>query len=68
VKPRDCIVLTTSYGTYRYFVDAVEVVDPSSVGVLHPTNDPELTLVTCYPFTYIGPAPRRFIVQAHQQA
>ena len=68
VRPKDVIVLTTSYGTFRYLVNRVEIVDPSDIQVLHPTIDPELTLVTCYPFTYIGSAPKRFIVHTRQQA
>jgi sortase A len=68
IRPKDDIVLTTSYGTFRYLVNSVEIVDPSDIQVLHPTTDPELTLVTCYPFTYIGSAPKRFIVHARQQA
>jgi len=67
VRLKDGIVLTTSYGTFRYVVDAVEIVDPSDVQVLHRTADPELTLVTCYPFTYVGRAPRRFVVHARRQ-
>jgi sortase A len=39
-------------------------VQPSEVGVLNPTDRPTLTLVTCYPFTYVGSAPQRFIVHA----
>jgi sortase A len=67
VRPKDDILLTTPYGTFRYIVDSVEVVNPSDVQVLQRTTDPELTLVTCYPFTYMGAAPKRFIVHAHQQ-
>lgn len=67
VKPQDAIELTTSYGKFRYVVDAIEIVDPSDVQVLHQTADPELTLVTCYPFSYVGAAPKRFIVHARQQ-
>ena len=67
VRPNDGIVLTTPYGKFRYVVDQVEIVDPSDVQVLHRTTDPELTLVTCYPFTYVGSAPKRFIVHARQQ-
>ncbi len=67
VRPTDGIVLTTPYGTFRYVVDAIEIVDPHDVQVLHRTSDPELTLVTCYPFTYVGPAPKRFIVHARQR-
>jgi sortase A len=44
------------------------VVNPSDVWVLDPTGTPALTLVTCYPFTYVGSAPRRFIVRAQLAA
>jgi sortase A len=67
VQPKDTIVLTTSYGTFRYVVDAIEIVGPTDVQVLHRTSNRELTLVTCYPFFYVGPAPKRFIVHARQQ-
>jgi len=66
LRQSDEILLTTSYGTFRYVVDATEIVDPSDVQVLHQTADPQLTLVTCYPFSYVGPAPKRFIVHARQ--
>ena len=68
IRRSDEILVTTSYGTYRYVVDATEVVDPSDVQVLRQTGAPRLTLVTCYPFTYIGSAPKRFIVHARQLA
>lgn len=68
VRLQDEVVVTTSYGRFRYIVDKLDIVDPSDVQVLHPTSDPELTLVTCYPFTYIGPAPKRFIVHAKREA
>lgn len=67
VKPGDRIFMTTSYGKYRYVVDSTEIVNPTDVRVLRPTPDPQLTLVACYPFTYIGAAPKRFIVHARQQ-
>jgi len=67
VRPKDTIVLTTSYGRFRYIVDAVEIVGPTDVQVLHRTSNPELTLVTCYPFFYVGSAPKRFVVHARQQ-
>ena len=67
VRPKDTIVLTTSYGTFRYIVDAVEIVGPTDVRVLRRTSNPELTLVTCYPFFYVGSAPKRFVVHARQQ-
>jgi sortase A len=45
-------------------VDEVEVVNPDDVGVLQPRGTPSLTLVTCYPFYFLGDAPKRFIVHA----
>lgn len=50
---------------YRYQVDRTEIVHPEDVSVLATGNTPELVLVTCYPFHYIGAAPLRFIVYAH---
>ena len=47
-----------------YIVDQLEIVYPADVSVLRPLGKPTLTLVTCYPFYYIGPAPQRFIVLA----
>ena len=64
LRQNDEIVMTTSYGTFRYVVNAIEIVDPSDVQVLQRTPDPQMTLVTCYPFSYVGPAPKRFIVHA----
>jgi len=49
---------------YRYTVDRTLIVGPDDVYVLDETKEPTLTLVTCYPFKYIGHAPKRFIVQA----
>jgi sortase A len=66
LERKDEIELTTLRGTYQYVIDEMEIVDPSNVSVLAPTSEKMLTIVTCYPFSYIGPAPRRFIVRAHQ--
>jgi sortase A len=52
-------------GTYHYIVDSTEIVTPDAVDVLDIRTRPELTLITCYPFNYIGHAPRRFIAHAH---
>ena len=68
VQPQDAIIITTTYGTFRYIVDMVEIVSPSDVRVLRPTTDQELTLITCYPFTYVGPAPKRLAVHARLAA
>ncbi len=68
VQPQDAIIITTTYGTFRYIVNMVEIVSPSDVRVLRPTTDQELTLITCYPFTYLGPAPKRLAVHARLAA
>jgi sortase A len=66
VRINDDIVLRTSRGTFHYRVASSEIVSPRDIRVLRRTADPELTLITCYPFTYFGPAPKRFIVHAKQ--
>lgn len=60
------ITLTTLHGSYRYRVDSTRVVEPEAIEVLADSGDAILTLVTCYPFDFIGPAPKRFIVRAHK--
>ncbi len=60
----DEVFVTTPRGRYRYLVTSTRVVKPDDVAVLAPTTEPTLTLVTCYPFTFIGSAPYRFIVRA----
>ena len=60
----DEITLTTLNGSFRYHVDFTEVVGPQDLAVLDHADDAILTLVTCYPFYYVGPAPKRFIVRA----
>ena len=52
-------------GTYHYVVDSTEIVSPDKVRVLNIVSRPELTLITCFPFDYVGAAPERFIVHAH---
>ena len=52
-------------GVYHYTVDSTEIVTPEQVDVLDIQSRPELTLITCFPFSYVGPAPKRFIVHAH---
>jgi LPXTG-site transpeptidase (sortase) family protein len=64
VKTGDVITLTTPSKSYQYSVEWTRVVSPSHVEVLEPSNTAVLTLVTCYPFNYLGPAPRRFVVRA----
>ncbi len=55
----------TRNGRYDYQVDSTQVVVPDEVEVLAIHDVPELTLITCFPFDYIGSAPQRFIVRAH---
>ncbi len=64
IRRGDLVSLTTPAGTFRYAVESLRVVKPEDTWVLRPTRRPTLTLVTCYPFRYIGPAPKRFIVRA----
>jgi sortase A len=66
VQPDDEITLTTLDGSYHYLVDSTEVVLPEDMQVLDNSADITLTLVTCYPFYFVGPAPKRFIVRAHR--
>lgn len=66
IRNDDEITLTTLDGSYLYIVDSIGVVEPGDVGVLGDSGDAILTLVTCYPFNFIGPAPSRFIVRAHR--
>ncbi len=65
ISPGMQIRVTGESGTYRYVVDAIKVILPEQVEVLDAGSRPKLVLVTCYPFHYIGAAPRRFVVQAH---
>ena len=64
IKVGDPLNLTTADRTYRYRISKTLIVGPDDVFVLNPTEQPTLTLVTCYPFDFIGHAPKRFIVQA----
>jgi LPXTG-site transpeptidase (sortase) family protein len=64
INPDDEIRIVTKDGVFHYYVQRTSIVMPSDVWVLNQTDYPALTLVTCYPFTYIGSAPQRFIVRA----
>jgi sortase A len=66
IRQNDEIQLQTATGLFRYQVDWVKVVGPDDRAVLAPANEALLTLVTCYPFYFVGPAPNRFIVRAHR--
>jgi sortase A len=64
IEQDDEIFVTTSTGVSRYVVVSMRIVEPEDVSVLKSTEQSVLTLVTCYPFFYIGSAPQRFIVRA----
>lgn len=66
IRKGDRIEFETLHGSYEYEVASTEIVPPDDVSVLKPRQYSELTLITCYPFDYIGPAPDRFIVKARQ--
>lgn len=68
VRKGDEIVVTTASGVHHYIVTATLVVAPTETPLPAPTRGHTLTLVTCYPFDYIGAAPERFIVRAEQVA
>lgn len=64
IAPDDEIRVVTPEGTFRFRVQRTRVVYPTDTWVLDDAGEPVLTLVTCYPFTYVGSAPQRFIVRA----
>lgn len=64
IRKGDEIVLQTRDGEYTYRVRTTQIVSPRDTQPLRPTTDAELHLVTCYPFYYVGSAPKRFIVDA----
>jgi LPXTG-site transpeptidase (sortase) family protein len=64
IRRNDTILFETVDRTYQYRVENIQIVKPSDVAVLGATKSPELTLVTCYPFYYVGAAPERYIVKA----
>jgi sortase A len=66
IHPNDVIALRTLAGTSRYTVTDSKIVRPSDISVLDRAPGRDLTLVTCYPFYYVGPAPERFIVHARE--
>jgi sortase A len=68
LRIKDEVKFSTSKGNFRYEVESLRVVEPDNVGVLAPSGENVLTMVTCYPFYYVGAAPKRWIVRARQVA
>ena len=64
VRLGDILRLKTPYGDFDYRVRETLIVKPTDVWVIDPTPTSMLTLISCYPFQYIGHAPERFIVRA----
>lgn len=64
IEKNDVIEFQTPAGSYNYKVESTDIVKPDDVAVLAAGRDSEMTLVTCYPFYYVGSAPDRFIVKA----
>ncbi len=64
IREGDDIILQTQTGEYLYRVKRTQIVTPENTSVLQPTKGPELNLITCYPFYYVGSAPKRFVVEA----
>ena len=59
----DSIDMLTHQGKTEFVVSSITIVDPKDISVLAPTDDPTITLVTCYPFYFVGHAPKRYIVK-----
>ena len=66
LRIKDEVKFSTLKGNFKYEVESLRVVEPDNVGVLAPSGENVLTMVTCYPFYYVGPAPKRWIVRARQ--
>ena len=66
IRQNDIVTLITLLGEYRYRVLSTRVVSPHDVTVLDPDGNEILTLITCYPFYFVGAAPERFIVRAQR--
>ncbi len=59
----DSINMLTHQGKTEFVVSSITIVDPTDVSVLAPTDESTITLVTCYPFYFVGHAPKRYIVK-----
>jgi sortase A len=66
IRRDDLIRVTTLQGEFLYRVVSTGIVDPGDVGVLDADEGQALTLITCYPFYFVGAAPQRFIVRAER--
>jgi sortase A len=67
IERGDTIRVRAAAGSFVYKVESIQVTEPDSPGAVEQTREPVITLITCFPFEYIGSAPRRFIVRARLQ-
>jgi sortase A len=67
-RPNDEVILRTKTTTMRYFIDSIRIMHPTEMEVLDPTSGPALTLITCFPFDFVGNAPMRFVIRATPRA
>jgi sortase A len=67
IRNDDEILLQAASGSVRYKVDWIQITDPRDGAIISATAQSGLTLVTCYPFHYIGAAPERYVVHASRQ-
>jgi sortase A len=68
IRRNDVIRFSTADTEFEYVVKETMIVGPTDLAVLDPTPSATLTLITCYPFDYVGPAPDRFIVRAERRS
>jgi len=68
IRKNDVIRFSTADASFDYVVTELKVVEPTAVEVLEPTSAATLTLITCFPFDFIGLAPQRFIVKAARRS
>ena len=66
IRPGDKITFNTPAHGFEYVVESIEIVAPNDIHVLEPSTGHDLTFVTCFPFHFVGPAPKRFIVRARE--
>jgi sortase A len=65
IQLNDRMKLVTPHGEFHYVVAQTRIVEPDDLSVLGQKGHSSLTLITCYPFNFVGHAPRRFIITAN---
>lgn len=60
----DTVQVSTARGLFTYEIESIQVVEPEEIHLTAPASEAVATLITCYPFKFIGPAPRRFVARA----